>query len=277
MPPGTPSPSAGVVGHVEWVTHVLGRVPDAGDIVDLADPLAEPAGGGGVAAAAVARISGSALLVTALGDDGAARQTEDLLRARGVEVLAARRDAPQTPVLSITSPGGERTIMVVGPRLQARAGDPLPWHWLGGLRSVYYAGEDPGVLLHAREADVLVVTGRRLADLRDAGVRADVVVASAADADEDPWGLPAHLAPDAIVLTHGAEGGTIHERGRAARRYPATPPPGPVVDSYGCGDTFAAVLAVALGRGASLDDAAAAGAIAGAQCATWRGGLGPHG
>jgi ribokinase len=48
-----------------------------------------------------------------------------------------------------------------------------------------------------------------------------------------------------------------------------------MVDSYGCGDTFAAVLTVSLGAGASLDDAATAAARAGAACATWRGGLGP--
>lgn len=275
MPSGAPSPAVGVVGHVEWVTHARGRVPGAGDIVDLVDPLEEPAGGGGVAAVAMARIAGSALLVTALGNDARAHSAEALLGRHGVEVVAHHHDAPQTPVLSITSPGGERTIMVVGPRLQPLAVDPLPWGRLRGLDAVYYAGEDPGALEMARQARVLVVTARRLDDIRASGVRADVVVASAADADEDPWGLPAHLAPAAIVVTEGAAGGVVHQASAAPRRYPPVRPPGPVVDLYGCGDSFAAVLAAALGGGASLDHAVAAAAGAGSRCATWRGGLGP--
>lgn len=276
MPAGAPSPAAGVVGHVEWVTHAVGDVPAAGAIVDLADPLVEPAGGGGVAAAAMARDAGGALLFTALGEGAAANRAEAELAARGVTLVAARREDPQTPVLSITSPGGERTIMVVGGRLQPRGDDALAWHLLARLAAVYYAGEDPEVLARARAASVLVVTGRRVDDIRASGIRPDVVVASAADADEDPWGLPPGLAPRAIVLTEGADGGVIHEASRPARRFAAMPTPGPVVDSYGCGDSFAAVLALHLGRGASLDDAVAAGARAGAACATWRGGLGPR-
>jgi ribokinase len=275
MPVGAPSPSVGVVGHVEWVTHAFGRVPAAGEIVDLRDPLQEPAGGGGVAAAAMARTARSAALFTAMGDDDAARSAADELAFRGVRVVAAPRPGAQTRVLSITSPGGERTIMVVGSRMQATGEDALPWDDLAAMRAVYYAGEDPQALLRARAATILVVTGRRLDDLVEAGVRADVVVASAADTDEDPWGLPPKLAPRAIVLTDGAAGGIIHEAGCAPRRYAPAPLPGEMVDSYGCGDTFAAVLAVSLGAGASLDDAATAAARAGAACATWRGGLGP--
>lgn len=275
MPRGAPSPSVGVVGHVEWVTHALGRVPGPGDIVDLAEPLTEPAGGGAVAAVAMARATGGALLMTAMGDDRAAGRAETLLARHGVQVEAAHRSAPQTPVLSITAPTGERTIMVVGPRLQPRADDALPWARLGELDAVYYAGEDPAALERARRAGVLVVSARRLGDTRAAGVRADVVVASAADGEEDPWGLPPHLAPSAIVLTEGSAGGVIHHASGAVRRYAPVRPPGPVVDTYGCGDSFAGVLAAALGHGAALDAAAAAGARAGALCATWRGGLGP--
>lgn len=275
MPRGGQSPSVGVVGHIEWVTHALGRSPHPGSIVDLTDPMDEPAGGGGVAAAAMARLTGSGLLITALGSDERAERSHDELIRRGVEVVGALRDAGQTPVLSITHPGGERTIMVVGSRLQPRATDALPWDRLGALEAIYYAGEDPGALRRARRARALVVTARRIDDIRAAGVRADVIVASEADPDEDPWGLPDQLAPGAIVVTQGGEGGVIHERGREARRYAPVPPPGELVCTYGCGDTFAAALTVGLGSGASLDDAVALGARQGALCTTWRGGLGP--
>jgi ribokinase len=45
------------------------------------------------------------------------------------------------------------------------------------------------------------------------------------------------------------------------------------VDSYGCGDSFAAGLTVGLARGLELDEALAVGARCGAACLTGRGGL----
>ncbi|MGA0069504.1 MAG: PfkB family carbohydrate kinase [Miltoncostaeaceae bacterium] len=270
-PPG----AVAVVGHVEWVTHALGTVPGRGHIADLSDPLTEPAGGGAVAACAAARLGAVTTLVTALGEDEPAARSRAILEARGVQVIAAGRTRSQTPVLSITEPDGERTIMVVGARLQAGPDDPVDWKCIGSMDAAYYAGEHPGALVHARRAASLVVTARRLEDVRAAGVRPDVIVASAADPDEDPWGLPGHLAARAIVVTDGSRGGSVHEAGRAARAYDPVAPPGPLIDSYGCGDSFAAGIAVGLARGLVGHGACTLGAVAGARCATWRGGLGP--
>jgi ribokinase len=270
-----PHGAVAVVGHVEWVTHALGTLPARGHIADLGDPIGEPAGGGGVAACAAARLGAAVTLFTALGDDHAAERARQVLGERGVQVLGAARPGPQTPVLSITEPDGERTIMVVGSRMQPTAGDPLPWDLLAATDAAYYAGEDPGSLQLARQARHLVVTARRLDDLRAAGVRADVLVASANDPAEDPSGLPDALAPGAVILTDGRRGGTITERGGDPRRYDAADPPGSVVDSYGCGDSFAAGVTVGLARGLSLEDAVALGATIGAACTTWRGGIGP--
>ena len=275
MHPATPPAPTAVVGHVEWVTHAIGSLPARGASADLADPIEEPAGGGAVAAAAIARATGSALLFTALGKDHAAATASALLGRPGLEVLAARRAAAQTPVLSITESDGERTIMVVGPRLQATAEDPLGWARLATCQACYYAGEDPGALLRARSAPVLVVTARRTADVLESRVVADVIVASAADPDEDPSSLPAALRPRWTVLTDGPRGGTVTHRDGGSWRYPAAPRPGEMVDSYGCGDTFAGCLAAALGRGDQMEQAVVFAAGEAARCTTWRGGLGP--
>lgn len=269
-------PRVAVVGHVEWVTHTRGPVPRPGAIVDLADPVDEPAGGGAVAAAAAARLGAEVRLFTALGHDGNGWESGRILRAAGVDVVAAPRAGAQTAVLVIAGDDGERTIMVVGPRLQPARTDALPWPELAACDAVYYTGEDPGTLEAARAAPALVVTGRRLADLAATGVRADVVVASAADPDEDPAALSLPAAPGAVVLTEGARGGRIRRGGREVRYAPA-PPPGPVVDTYGCGDAFAAGLAVGLGRGLPLEAAVALGARAGAAQAARRGSLGVAG
>ncbi len=266
-----------VIGHVEWVTHTRGMPPGRGLIADVTDPLVEAAGGGGVAAAAAARLGARCTLITAFGDDHAAVSARATLMAHGVDVRGAHRTGAQTPVLTITEPDGERTITVVGPRLQPARADDLGWADLAHVEAVYYTGEDPGTLAAGRAAPVLVVTGRRVGDLLAAGVRADVIVASAHDPDEDLGVLPVPLRPHAVILTDGARGGVILRQGAEPLRYPPAAAPGSVIDTYGCGDSFAAGLTVGLGQGLPIEAAVAMGARAGAACATWRGGLGPIG
>ncbi|MEI7521106.1 MAG: PfkB family carbohydrate kinase [Thermoleophilia bacterium] len=270
------APRVVIIGHVEWVTHAQGHLPGRGRIADLHDPWCEPAGGGGVAAVAAARLGAHVTLLTALGDDLTAAESRRLLEDRGVSVIAARASGPQTPVLTIIEPGGERTIMVVGARMQARASDLSGTDLLASADAVYYTGEDPELLRVAREARHLVVSGRRLADVAAAGIVVDVIVASANDPDESPAALPGALAPGAVVMTNGAAGGSIERHGAAMRRYAPAVQAAPNVDSYGCGDSFAAGLTVGLARGLGIDDAVAVGAAAGGLCATWRGGLGPR-
>src|SRR5438876_746187 len=95
------------------------------------------------------------------------------------------------------------------------------------------------------------------------GGRLDLVVGSASDPGERyEGGLDVRL----VVRTAGPEGGEAD-----GRRYSAAPLPGPVVDSYGAGDSFAAALCFALARGDSLDDALALAARAGAAVMTGRG------
>lgn len=273
--PGAHSGRVVVVGHVEWVTHARGALPLRGHIADLAEPFDEPAGGGGVASCAAARMGAPTSLITALGADDHARAAREALEARGIAVHAARRAGAQTPVLCITEPDGERTIMVVGDRLQPRGDEALAWHCIDSAGAAYYTGEDPGALVHARVAAALVVSARRVDDVIAAGIVPDVLVGSARDPAEDPGRLPAHLAPAHVVLTEGAQGGRIVSRGSGEERFRAVPAPGRVVDTYGCGDSFAAGLTVGLARGLGIGDAAALGALAGAECATWRGGSGP--
>ena len=270
-----PAPRVVIIGHVEWVTHAQGHLPGRGRIADLHDPWCEPAGGGGVAAVAAARLGAHVTLLTALGDDLTAAESRRLLEDRGVSVIAARASGPQTPVLTIIETGGERTIMVVGARMQARASDLTGTDLLASADAVYYTGEDPELLRVAREARHLVVSGRRLADVAAAGIIVDVIVASANDPDESPAALPRALAPGAVVMTDGAAGGSIESHG-SVRRYAPALQAAPIVDSYGCGDSFAAGLTAGLARGLGIDDAVAVGAAAGGLCATWRGGLGPR-
>src|SRR5262249_58805196 len=104
---------------------------------------------------------------------------------------------------------------------------------------------------------------RELPWLLEAGVHLDLLVGSARDPGERYDG---GLDVDLVVRTEGAGGGTAD-----GRRYEAQPLPGPVVDTYGAGDSFSAGLCFALAPRDDLDDALALAGRCGAAVVTRRG------
>ena len=260
----------GVVGHVEWVQFaVVARVPVSGEIVHARETFAEPAGGGAVAAVQLRRLAGAVRFLTALGDDGAAAQVAARLGELGVELHAGRRPAPQRRTFTFLDDAGERTIIVLGERIVPWLSDPLPWDELGELDGIYLTGGDPGAVRAARAARVLVATPRAMEALAAAGVQLDVLVHSASDPGEayEPGMLDP--APRFVVGTRGAQGGTW--TGESAGSWEATPLPGPPVDAYGCGDSFAAGLTFGLAAGMELPEAVELAARCGAACLSGRG------
>lgn len=265
-------PRVAVVGHVEWATHATGAFPAPGEIRTLGDAFDEPAGGGAVAAVQIAKLGAETYFLTALADDDAGAASERALSAFGIRVRAARRPAPQTRAISVTGPGGDRAIALIGGPVGPAATDALGWEDLAEMDAVYFTGRDPATLAACRTARVLVVAARRWDVLARGGVTCDVLVASANDPAEDVPRDALPAAPRAWVLTDGARGGTWVAEGRTHRWDPVAPP-GPARDSYGCGDSFAAGLTVGLARGDTLAAAVALGARCGAHAITARGGL----
>jgi ribokinase len=261
----------GVVGHVEWVQFaVVERVPVAGEIVHARETFAEPAGGGAVAAVQLVKLAGAARFLTALGDDDAGAGAARALRERlGVEVHAAHRPVPQRRTFTFLDDAGERTITVLGERIVPLRSDALPWDALAELDAIYLTGGDAGAVRAARAARVLVATPRAMAALAESGVQLDVLVRSASDPGEryEPGTLDP--APRWVVSTRGSLGGSW--TGETAGSWQATPLPGPPVDAYGCGDSFAAALAYGLGAGMELAEAIDLAARCGAACLTGRG------
>jgi ribokinase len=266
------TPTVAVVGHVEHVEFcVVDRLPQAGEIVHATYDFAEAAGGGAVAVVQMRKLAGEAAFFTALGSDGAATAVERDLERHGVTVHAARRDSPHRRCFTHLDAHGERTITVIGERIVPRGDDPLPWDDLHHHDAVYLTLGDPEAVRKARAANVLVATVRAMDALVEADVEIDALVASAADPSEqhDLTRLPRR--PRAVVRTEGAEGGAYVLADGTTGRWEATPPPGPTVDAYGCGDSFAAGLAVGLGAGMRLDDALHLAARCGAHCLAGRG------
>jgi ribokinase len=266
-------PKVAVVGHVEWVTFArVGEIPLAGEIVHAEQPFDEPAGGGAVAAVQLARLAGESLLVTALGEDEHGRKTVARLDEFGVTAHAARcGDAPTRTAVTLVDDGGERTITTFGSRLEAMGADAeLPWSVLGEMDGVYFTAGDLDALRAARAARVLVASPRAL-DALGHGIPLDALVLSADDTIERGEANRARADAELVVLTEGERGGTYTQRDGMSGRWAAAIPPGARVDSYGCGDSFAAGLTYALGLGLAVPDALDLAARCGATCLTGRG------
>ncbi len=184
---------------------------------------------------------------------------------------AVFRPEPQRRAFVHVDRAGERTITVVGERLGPRADDPLPWHELAEIDAVYFTAGDAGAVREARRARALVATARGLEVLAAAGVELDALVASSRDSGERYEDGDIAPPPRNVVRTAGAAGGEWEAAGGERGRWEASPPPGPVSDFYGCGDSFAGGLTHGLGAGLPIGEAAALGARCGAACATGRG------
>ncbi len=269
-------PKVAVVGHVEWVQFArVPHVPRAGEVLHARDPFEEPAGGGAVAAVQLARLAGESVLVTALGEDDHARRTVARLRELGVRVAAARRPDRTRTAVTLVDDARERTITTFGARLEPVGDDEgLPWGALAEMDAVYFTAGDLDALRAARAARVLVASPRAI-DALGRGVPLDALVLSADDAIERREAAGAQDEAELVVLTEGNRGGAYRERsggtGRWSAALPGGSPPAEAVDSYGCGDSFAAGLTYGLGAGMATPDALALAARCGAVCLTGRG------
>jgi ribokinase len=290
-----------VVGHVEWVQFArVPQLPRAGEIVAAHELFHEPAGGGAVAAVQLARLAGSSLLITALGEDRIAEHATARLRELGVDVCASEQPRSTRHALTLVAEAAlqpERTIVTFGERLQPAGEDrKLPWQRLEQMDAVYFTAGDLAALRHARAARVLVASPRA-GDVLAHGIPLDALVLSGNDREELRSAARLQGSAALVVHTEGARGGTWWQgpserlrNERAARAstdagatdaagaarpagssWAPVEPPGAVLDSYGCGDSFAAGLAYGLALDWSPARAVALAARCGATCLTGRG------
>ena len=271
--PALPPLRLAVVGHVEWVSFLaVDQLPAAGLIGHAERFLEEPAGGGAVVAVQLARLLGRPVpFFTALGRDAIGEQAVERLEALGLELHVAWREGPTRRGVSFVDGQGDRSITVIGERLTPTAADPLPFELLAECDGVFATAADAAALRMCRAARLLAATPRlRLETLRQAEVGLDALIGSGLDPGEAvPEGsLP--LAPRWRIATEGAAGGRVEPGGR----FTAPTLSEPVVDTYGCGDSFAAGVTAGLAAGWSLEQAVSLGCHCGASCASR---FGPYG
>lgn len=258
-----------VVGHVEWIRfcHVE-SVPARGEIAHSVDDWEQVGGGGAVAAIQLARLGAETMLFTTLGDDELGRRSREELEAAGIRVHAETVTPPQRWAFTHVDDFAERTITTVGRKLRPRGNDEdLPWHELATVDAVFFVAGDEDALLRARRARILVATTREIEILRRGSVQLDALVGSGRDEAERYQPGELDPAPQLVVSTSGSLGGWSQPGGPFA----AAQIPGPIVDSYGAGDCFAAGLTYALGAGEASAEAVAFAAKCGAAALTARG------
>lgn len=261
-----------VVGHVEWIEFAtVERLPRQGEIVQALDSWEEVGGGGAVAAVQLARLAGRCRFLTALGDDERGHRAKDRLEELGVRVDVSWRPEPQRRAFVHADADSERTITVIGRRIAPRGDDPLPWGALAAADGVYLTAADADGVRVARRARSLVATIRASEALAAAGVQLDLLVLSANDPGERYSAGQLDPEPLHVARSEGETGGSLTAPEGTVRRWDAAPLPGPRVDSYGAGDSFAAGATFGLASGAEALAAVELGALCGAACMTGRG------
>ena len=260
-----------VVGHVEWAEMlVVDRLPRPGEIRDAREFRAVAAGSGSVAAVQMLKLTGGASFFTALAEDGPGRASGAQLRGEGVVVYDGVRRPPQRRGFVHLDDDGERTITILGARLVPHLDDPLAWDVLDEIDGVYVTGGDAGAMAAARRARWLVATPRVGEVLHEARVQVDVLIHSGNDERERLVLEQLDPPPRIVVTTLGGKGGRWSgEAGEGA--WQAEPLPGPRVDAYGAGDSFAAGVTTGLAAGLPIAEAIRLGARCGAACMTGRG------
>ena len=256
-----------VIGHQEWVNFlVVDALPSAGLISRASRSLEEPAGAGAVVAVQLAQQTGRRVsFFTALGRDHIAERSVKRLQDLGVDSFVAWRKGPSRRGISLSDASGDRAITVIGERHTPGPTDKLPWHLLETCDGVFVSATDSAGLKLARKARVLTATPRLGMDvLQSAEIQLDALIGSDLDPGEQIEHRLLKQKPLLIIATKGAEGGSMDPGGS----YKAIPARGPIIDTYGCGDSFAAGVTAGLAAGFSADDSVRLGAQWGADCAT---------
>ncbi|WP_269622742.1 PfkB family carbohydrate kinase [Prochlorococcus marinus] len=254
-----------VVGHIEWVTFLsVNKLPSEGLISHGSNLLEEPAGGGAVAGVQMANLTKEKVhFFTSLGNDNIGKICAQRLEELGLIMHIAWRNQPTRRAISLIDSSGERAITVIGERLQPKGQDKLPWEILNEFDGVFITAADGMAINLARQAQILCATPRvKIENLNSANIELDALIGSGLDPDEQIKEEEKKFKTKIKISTEGALGGKVEPGGR----YKALKLNKKIVDTYGCGDSFAAGVTVGLAGGLDISKAIEIGAKCGAEC-----------
>ncbi|MGD9572729.1 MAG: carbohydrate kinase family protein [Thermoleophilia bacterium] len=244
-----------------------------------------PGGSGANTAAWLGSLGARAVFVGRVGDDDAGRAAEAALREAGVEpLLSVAPGASTGACVVLVDASGERTMLPDAGANALLSADDLPDAAFVAGGHLHVSGY---TLLRPSTRDAALTALRRA---REAGMGTSVDPASAAPLAEAGAGLFRDLvagvgllfvtldeaevlcgtrdpetvatalraAHPEVVVKLGGDGALWRGPAGGAARVPAAPPPGPVVDTTGAGDAFAAAWLATRAAGADPEAALAA-------------------
>ena len=228
-----------VVGHVEWMNFLkVDQLPKPGIISHSEKTLEYPAGGGSIIAKRLSELSLNQIhFFTALGNDDYGEKCFKILSNLGIKLHVGWREKPTRRGFSLIDSHGERAITVIGERLAPNHKDNLEWNILKKMDGIFITASDSEIFKMARAASILCSTPRvGLNIINESNVHLDGLIGSNLDAGEVFSFSELLVKPKYTIKTEGEKGGIIFPGGR----YKALKSKKQKVDSYGCGDSFAA-------------------------------------
>ncbi|MEZ5213625.1 MAG: ribokinase [Microbacterium sp.] len=233
-----------------------------------------PGGKGLNQAVAAARAGGDVAFIGAIGDDAfgarCARCWMPGIDTRGLRVTALPTGVAQ---ITVTDDGENAITVVAGANETAELRDPER-ALIAEASHLVVQLERPEALLiealrHARAHGVTTVLtpAPARAPIDELLALADVIVPNAGEAallagvaDAEEAAVSLSRTVPTVVVTRGAEGAVVAQRGEIVSRVPAAAVT--AVDTTGAGDTFTGVLVARLAQGAAQADALAAASAA---------------
>ena len=241
-----------VIGHVEWMNFLeVDQLPKPGVISHSKKFIEYPAGGGSIIAKKLSELTLKEIhFFTSLGNDDYGDKCFKILSNMGMNLHVAWRDKPTRRGFSLIDSEGERAITVIGERLAPKHKDNLEWDILKKMDGIFITASDSEIFKKARSASTLCTTPRvGLETINESNVLLDGLIGSNLDPGEAFSLSELLVKPKYTIKTEGENGGIIFPGGR----YKALKNKKIKVDSYGCGDSFAAGILYGLSSKWNID------------------------
>ena len=262
-----------VIGHIEWINFIeVDQLPKPGLISHSKKSIEYPAGGGSVIAKRLRELTNSDVhFFTALGNDFYGKQCLNILENMGIKLHVAWCDKPTRKGFSLIDSEGERSITIIGDRLAPTHKDNLDWSILNEMDGVFITAADMQIFKKSRIAKTLCSTPRAgLNIINESKIFLDGLIGSNLDPGEAFSLTELSLKPKFVIKTEGENGGILFPGGR----YKAFENIKDKVDSYGCGDSFAAGILYGLASKWSIEESLNLAKILGRNCSEH---FGPYG
>ncbi len=243
------------------------HLPAPGETVTGATLARHPGGKGANQALAARRLGAEVALIGRVGDDEMAGAAVALMRSAGVDLADVATDAaaPTGVALIAVDPSGENQIVVAAGANHRVTPEQLPARIEGPLIAQLELPIETVEAAVGRATDFVCVNLAPAAPVSEALLRrADLIVVNETEAAF--YGDALHAGGGRVVVTRGARGATLYQRGVETAR--ATPPQVEAVDATGAGDAFVGAVVVALLDGMAPQEALAFACAAGALAAT---------